>query len=130
MGLVRLSVVAAASLGIMVALIIAVHGRWERPQTPEAREQATLFNIATTMTLLVGAATLYVVVMLTALAAAEALIPPAVLGTALHQPASLADYTRLAWLIASLATIGGALGATLESHTAVREATYAPGPAE
>lgn len=130
MGLVRLSIVNAASLGVMVALIIIVHGLWERPREPEAREQAALFNIATILTLLVGATTLYVVVMLTTLTAAEALIPPSVLGTALHQPASIYDYIRLAWLIASLATVGGALGATLESHTAVREATYAPGPAE
>jgi hypothetical protein len=39
-------------------------------------------------------------------------------------PASLRDYFELAWLISSLAMIGGALGAALESDDAVRAAAY------
>jgi hypothetical protein len=43
-------------------------------------------------------------------------------------PASLRDYFELAWLISSLAMIGGALGAALESDDAVREAAYVQHP--
>ena len=40
------------------------------------------------------------------------------------------NFLRLAWLVSSLATIGGALGSFVESDFAVREATYRYQPDE
>ena len=42
----------------------------------------------------------------------------------LGHSAGAADQVRLAWLATSIATLGGALGATLESRETVREAAY------
>jgi len=47
-----------------------------------------------------------------------------VLKGTLGHPVDFGDYARLAWFVSSLATVGGALGAGLESDIAVREAAY------
>jgi hypothetical protein len=51
-------------------------------------------------------------------------VPQGLLGRQLGYPAGVADQVRLAWLATSIATLGGALGAALESHETVREAAY------
>jgi hypothetical protein len=51
-------------------------------------------------------------------------IDAGVLGKALGHHAEVGDYTALAWMASSLATIAGGLGPCLESDEAVREAAY------
>ena len=46
------------------------------------------------------------------------------LGLVLRYPAGVVSQVRLAWLATSIATLGGALGAALESGESVREAAY------
>jgi hypothetical protein len=46
----------------------------------------------------------------------------------LGHPAGIADRIELAWLASSVATVGGALGAGLETGEAVREAAYGYAP--
>ena len=48
-----------------------------------------------------------------------------VLEHALGRPAGWREEIALVWLATSLATLGGALGVSLEASAAVREAAYA-----
>jgi uncharacterized membrane protein len=115
---------AAATIGTVISLI-AGHRLWERVGSPESQPQVVLFNLATTLTVAGGVLVLYIAQFAGLLAAALVLLKPDVLARALGHAAHIADYVKLVWLAASLATTGGALGAALESDNAVREAAYA-----
>jgi hypothetical protein len=103
---------------------VVTTGLWERSPHPAAREQVILFNIVTTATVGIGVIVLYLALFIAMLAAALLLVPGELLGIQLGHPADAADQIRLAWLATSIATLGGALGAALESHESVREAAY------
>jgi hypothetical protein len=121
---IRLLALAAVALAAIVLFLILAHGLWERAVTPQAREQAVLFNVATLLTLLLGVTCLYVALFVLALAGAGLALDDSVLSNALGHPATFGDYVKVACLAASLATVAGALGAGLESDAAVREAAY------
>jgi hypothetical protein len=88
------------------------------------RPQVVLFNLATTATVLIGVLVFYAATFLLAMPATLLLVPSRLLGSALGHAAHLPDYFEAAWLTSSLATVGGALGAGLESNDAVRAAAY------
>jgi hypothetical protein len=104
--------------------LVLTHGLWERATRPEARERVILFNLATCATLALGVLAMYVALFAISLAAGGVLIPPSDLAAKLGHGVGVDDYAALAWLVASLATIGGALGAMVESDITVREAAY------
>jgi hypothetical protein len=120
----RLTVTSLAALAVTVVAIIAVHCLWERAPDSRVRDQVVLFNFATTASVAIGIVSLYVALFALILGGAELVLTPHVLAAAIGHDAGLADYATLAWFVASLATIGGALGAGLESNEAIREAAY------
>jgi hypothetical protein len=120
----RLLVFSVLSIGATVVWLIVSHRLWEARQGRGSRQQTVLFNATTTLTLLLGAASLYVEVFALTIGTAALVIDPGVLGKALGHHADVGDYVALAWLASSLATITGGLGAGLESDEAVREAAY------
>jgi hypothetical protein len=130
LGSVRLTVIAILAVAFTVLSLIAAHGLWERHGASKAEDQVLLFNAATASTLLIGVLSLYLALFLFSLGGAGLLITPHLLSQQLGSDVSLADYLRLAWLASSLAMIGGALGAGLETNEAVREAAYAYRPDE
>jgi hypothetical protein len=120
----RLGAVTVGATGAITATLILGAGLWERPQGTGSRQQVVLFNLATTATVLIGVATLYAALWALAVPAALLLVPPGLLATALGHVAEVGDHLELAWLVASLATLGGALGAGLETDEAVQQAAY------
>ncbi len=74
-----------------------------------------LFNVATTATVVIGVAALYAALFALAGVAAACLMVPRGFSDALGHPVAVSDYAELAWLTCSLATLGGALGAGLET---------------
>lgn len=121
----RLALITFAAIGVTAASLVAAHDLWEPYAGRGARQQVVLFNIGTTATVVIGVLALYAGLLLVIALAALLLIDPKALEDALGHGAGAGAYARLAWLVASLATVGGALGAALETDLAVREAAYA-----
>jgi hypothetical protein len=123
-GWLRLAGTAVVSIVATVATLIIGAELWEPVASRAVRQQVILFNIATTVTVLIGVTLLYGALYVLALAASFWFVVPQVWAGQVGHPPSLRDYFELAWLISSLAMIGGALGAALESDEAVRAAAY------
>jgi hypothetical protein len=130
LGPVRLAAIGVLTVAFTVFSLIAAHGLWERRGASKAEDQVLLFNAATAATVLFGVLSLYLALFLFSLGGAGLFITPDLLSKELGSDVSLVDYLRLAWLASSLAMIGGALGAGLETNEAVREAAYAYRPDE
>jgi len=124
-GSTRLALASLGAISFTSGAVIMAHGLWERAPDRRLRDQVILFNFATAATIVIGIATLYAALFLLIFAAAELLLSPAALRSGLGHSVATGEYARLAWFTASLATVGGALGAGLESDEAVREAAYA-----
>jgi hypothetical protein len=121
----RLAVASLVAITITVTAIVIVHGLWERPPDRRVRDQVVLFNVVTAITLVIGILCLYAALFGLSLAGAALVITPGTLANAIGHPASASDHISLAWFLSSLAILGGALGAGLESEEAIREAAYA-----
>ena len=80
--------------------------------------------MGTVATLSLAAAVSYAVLFVGTLGAAALLIDASVLEQSIGHPVGPGDYLTLAWIISSLATIGGAIGSGLEDEEHVRAAAY------
>jgi hypothetical protein len=112
-----------AAVGTWVT-VIAVHHLWERSPTPAARERVLLINLATTLTIGLGVLTNYLALLVINAVGGVLMLVPNVLEKELHHSVGFGDYVKLALLVTTLALLGGALGAAVESDATVREAAY------
>jgi hypothetical protein len=125
LGPVRLSVATLLSVAAMVTWLIVNHRLWQRSAgSRRHRRQVMLSNAATVLTLVIGVVCLCAALFVLNFLAEGFVIAPDVLEATVRRPVGLSDYLKLAWLVSSIGTVGGALGSGLESHAAVRTATY------
>jgi len=80
---------------------------------------------ATTATVVLGVMALCVMLFSLTLVAVLLFVPDDLFASALGRALGLGDQMRRAWLVSSVATLAGALGAGLDSDEAVRAAAYA-----
>ena len=123
-GPVRLVLLAVMAIGAVSATLILGAGLWERPRRRAQREQVILFNLATTATVAIGVVVFYLGLFILSWVGALLLIDEQVLAGVAGHPVNALDYAKISWLTASLATVGGALGAGLEDDDVVRAAAY------
>lgn len=124
LGPLRLTVIMLLGLTALVAWLIIAHDLWEKPDRNTPPELARMFNWGTALTLTLATAVSYVVLFVGTALAAALLIDTSVLEQTLQRPAHVTDYLTLAWIISSLATVGGAIGSGLEDEETVRAAAY------
>jgi hypothetical protein len=124
MGPWRLSAATILATAAMIGWLIVNHKLWERPNTPVERDRAALYNASTVVTLTIGVVALHLTTFVLLVFTAWWTLPPSLLAQNLGHAVGPADYLRLAWLVAAVATLGGALGSGLEDDQAVKQAAY------
>jgi hypothetical protein len=120
----RMTIAMLLALTIMVAWLIIDHEMWERPRDPAERARAAQFNAATVVTLFIGVLFLYAGLLLVGLGAERIVLDPDVVAKQIGSEVTLAHRLSLVWLVATFATVAGAVGTGFESREAVRQAAY------
>ncbi|MEW1953439.1 hypothetical protein [Terrabacter sp. NPDC080008] len=122
----RLIVAMIASMALVVGWLVIDGKLWDRPEdeSPDARERSRLYNTSTLLTLSVGVIICYLALYVLNLAWALFVLDPAVMSRNARTSLGYGDIFLLAWFVASVATVGGALGSGLESEEAIRAAAY------
>jgi hypothetical protein len=123
-GWARLLLLMLTALVAMVGWIIVAHHLWERPAQREQRKWASLYNGVTVLTVSTAVLSAYAILFALIFVAAWVFVPGAYFQSILKHPVGLGEYLSLAWLATSLATVAGAIGASLEHEETVRAASY------
>ncbi|MFJ8827781.1 hypothetical protein ACIREE_39365 [Streptomyces sp. NPDC102467] len=122
----RLVIATIGSLATMIGWLIVDAQLWHRSSksSPEARQRARLYNTSTIVTVGIGVVVCYFGLMVINFVWALFILNDRVFASLTRSPLDAADYVTLAWFVASVATVGGALGSGLESDEAIRAAAY------
>ncbi|GAA3861510.1 hypothetical protein GCM10022381_02300 [Leifsonia kafniensis] len=120
----RLFGISILSIAILSTWLMVSNSLWERPRGGLKRERQITYNVATATTLVVAVASMYVGLFVVILAGSLMIINSGFMAQQLGHEVGFADYVNLSWLSASLGTMAGALGSSLENKESVRRATF------
>ncbi|MFD8303459.1 hypothetical protein ACFV29_14085 [Streptomyces sp. NPDC059690] len=122
----RLAIAMVGSVALMIGWLIVDAHLWHRSAeaSPEAKKRAALYNASTVVTVGIGVIVCYAGLMVINLVWALFILNDRVFASTTRSPLQATDYWTLSWFVASVATVGGALGSGLESDEAVRAAAY------
>ncbi|MFJ7176013.1 hypothetical protein ACIQXA_06195 [Streptomyces massasporeus] len=122
----RLVIAMVGSVGLMIGWLIVDGELWHRSTegSPEARQRARLYNASTVATVGIGVLVCYLGLMVINLVWALFILNDQVFASMTRTPLHATEYLTLSWFVASVATVGGALGSGLESDDAIRAAAY------
>ncbi|MCX4994635.1 hypothetical protein OG739_18035 [Streptomyces longwoodensis] len=122
----RLVIATVGSIALMIGWLIIDAHLWHRGagDSPEARKRTALYNTSTVLTVGIGVFVCYVGLLAVNLVWALFILNGQVFASLTRTPLHASEYWTLAWFVASVATVGGALGSGLESDEAIRAAAY------
>ncbi|PPS91028.1 hypothetical protein [Streptomyces sp. MH60] len=122
----RLVIATVGSVALMIGWLIVDAHLWHRTaeESPEARKRTALYNTSTVVTVGIGVVVCYVGLMVINLVWALFILNDRVFASFTRNPLDAAEYWTLSWFVASIATVGGALGSGLETDEAIRAAAY------
>jgi hypothetical protein len=122
----RLVIATVGSVAIMIGWLIVDAQLWHRSANalPEERKRTSLYNASTVLTVGIGVIVCYVGLLAVNLVWALFILNDKVFATTTRNPLNATDYWTLSWFVASIATVGGALGSGLESDEAIRAAAF------
>ncbi|MFD8234765.1 hypothetical protein ACFV20_23185 [Streptomyces sp. NPDC059696] len=122
----RLVIATVGSVAIMIGWLIIDAELWHRSEgsSPEARQRARLYNASTVVTVGIGVIVCYVGLLVINWVWALFILNDKAFTAVTRTPLHAEEYWTLAWFVASVATVGGALGSGLESDEAIRAAAY------
>ncbi|MFD9586175.1 hypothetical protein ACFWBM_15935 [Streptomyces sp. NPDC059980] len=122
----RLVIATVGSVALMVGWLIVDAQLWHHAieGAPEARQRARLYNASTVPTVGIGVIVCYAGLMIINMVWALFILNDQVFASMTRTPLHAMDYWTLSWFVASVATVGGALGSGLESDEAIRAAAY------
>lgn len=124
LGPLRLAASSVLAVAAMSAWLMADHHMWEKPSAAVRGELTRLYNAATVLTVALGVVCLYLGLLVLGWVVQLLLLRQSVLDDALRSPTGLWQRFEITWLVASVATVGGALGTGFESDDAVLQAAY------